>query len=124
MDLKTKRNWFISRNPAIIARHIGYIMWRQLWRTVILSGLHPIGHILNYAICKEMQSRVTAHFHSAVHVKDAPLLNTNSDEEVISFVNRYIACALPDAEQDPELHKLVLSRQTPHHTKTCKKRRN
>lgn len=55
MDKKTKRNW-LARNPVTAARHIDFI-FRKLWGNVILSGIHPIGQILNYDIRKEMQSR-------------------------------------------------------------------
>lgn len=91
MDKKTKRNW-LARNPVTIARHINFI-FRKLWGNVILSGLHPVRQILNYDIRKEMQSRATAHFHSAVHVKEAPIIDKNSDEEVISFVDKYVRCS-------------------------------
>lgn len=91
LQQKTKRNW-LARNPVTIARHIDFI-FRKLWGNVILSGLHPVGQILNYDIRKEMQSRATAHFHSAVHVKEAPIIDKNSDEEVISFVDKYVRCS-------------------------------
>lgn len=119
MDKKTKRNW-LARNPVTAARHI-YFIFSKLWGNVILSGIHPIGQILNYDIRKEMQSRGTAHFHSAVHVQGAPQLNRESDQEVVAFIDSYISCAIP--EEDETLKDLVTSRQIHHHTLTCNKRR-
>lgn len=119
MDKKTKQNW-LARNPVTAARHIDFI-FRKLWGNVILSGIHPIGQILNYDIRKEMQSRGTAHFHSAVHVQGAPQLNRESDQEVVAFIDSYISCAIP--EEDETLKDLVTSRQIHHHTRTCKKKK-
>jgi hypothetical protein len=102
------------------ARHIDYI-FEQLWSKVILSGLHPIGQILNYDLRKEMQGRGTAHFHAAVHVHGAPKLDIDSDSSFTAFADKYIKCELPNEDSDPELHNLVSTRQCHHHTRTCKK---
>ena len=120
MTPKQKRN-YLARNPVTVARHIDYI-FEQTWKQVILSGLHPIGQILNYDIRKEMQSRGTQHFHSAIHVKDAPTLQRNSKEDVITFIDKHISCKIPEEDIDKNLHELVITRQTHHHTKTCKKK--
>ena len=117
MDKTT--NW-LARNPVTVAEHIDFI-FRKLWGNVILSGIHPIGQILNYDIRKEMQSRGTAHFHSAVHVKNAPEIYKSPDEEVIAFVDQHISCSLP--EDDESLKNLVASRRVHHHTRTCKKKK-
>lgn len=69
-----------------------------------------------------MQSRGTAHFHSAVHVQGKPQLNRESDQEVVAFIDSYISCAIP--EEDETLKDLVTSRQIHHHTRTCKKKKN
>ena len=68
-----------------------------------------------------MQARGTEHFHSAVHFKDAPTLQTNSKTEIINFINKHISCEITDIKIDKTLHKLVIARQTHYHTKTCKK---
>ncbi len=119
MNWKEKHEW-LQRNPVTVARQIDYI-FEQLWGKVILSGVHPVGQILNYDIRKEMQGRGTAHFHSAVHVKGAPKLDEASDEEFAAFADKYISCSIPDPEDDPELHTLVLTRQWHYHKNTCKK---
>lgn len=121
MDWNTKRSW-LQRNPVSVARQIDYI-FEQLFGKVILSGCHPIGCILNYDRRTEMQGRGTQHFHCAIHVKDAPKLDTNSDEECIKFIDTYITCEIPDPEEDQELYSLV-QRQCHHHTRTCKKNKN
>ncbi|WAQ96597.1 hypothetical protein MAR_029287 [Mya arenaria] len=55
MNWDTKRMW-LQRNPVTAARHIDYI-FEQLWGKVILSGLHPVGEVLNYDLRKEMQGQ-------------------------------------------------------------------
>jgi hypothetical protein len=96
MDKKknTKRMW-LTRNPVTIACHIDFIV-RKLWGSVILSGVHPVGQILNYDIRKEMQSRGTTHFHSAIHVLNAPKLDHDKDEKTLSnlLINTYHAVFL------------------------------
>ena len=114
-----KRNW-LMRNPVTVARHIDYI-FKQLWGKVILSGAHPAGQIFNYDIRDEHQERGPKHFHAAAHVLGAPRLDKDPDTKVIQFVDLHETCALPDKEKDPELYELVVSRQTHHHTRSCKK---
>jgi DNA replication protein DnaC len=122
MSWQTKRNW-LQTNPVTAARHIDYI-FNQVWDKVILCEPHPIGQILNYDRRIEMQSRGTAHFHSAIHVVGAPVLDRDSDEEVVQFIDKYIKCQIPDEATEPELHNLVLNRQTHHHTTSCKKNKD
>lgn len=120
MTWQDKRMW-LQRNPVTAARHIDYI-FEQLWEKVILSGTHPVGQILNYDLRKEMQGRGTAHFHAAVHVKGAPQLNVDPDEEFVAFADKFVKCVLPDKDEDYELYQLVLTRQIHHHTRTCTKK--
>ena len=122
MDWNTKRMW-LQRNPVTVARQIDFV-FEQLWNKVILSGSHPIGQILNYDRRKEMQGRGTEHFHAAIHVKDAPKLDEQTDEQCITFIDKYISCQIPNKEEDEELFQLVKTRQVHHHTKTCKKNKN
>ena len=104
MSWQEIRNW-LARNPVTAARHIDFI-FSQVWLKIILSGLHPVGQILNYDIRTKMQSRATAHFHSAIHVIGAPVLDVNSDTEVFRFIDKYISGEMPDEEVDSNLHDL------------------
>ncbi|GAB1600976.1 hypothetical protein Ahia01_000375800, partial [Argonauta hians] len=90
MDFSTKVKYF-KRNPVTVARHIDYI-FQQLWGKVILGGLHPIGHILNYDDRREFQG--------------APQLDKSPIEEVTAFIDQYITCSLPDIILYPDLHNL------------------
>ena len=46
MDWSTKMN-YLKRNPVTVARQIDDL-FQQLWSKVILSGMNPIGQILNF----------------------------------------------------------------------------
>lgn len=52
------------------------------------------------------------HEHAAVHVKEAPKVDENTDGEVVAFIDRYATCHIPDKNLDPELHNLVMTRQS------------
>ena len=121
MDWSTKCK-YLKRNPVTVARQIDYI-FKQLWGKVILSGMHPIGQILNFDDRREFQNRGTEHFHAPIHVVGAPKIDENTDNEVTEFIDKYITCSLPDATAYPELNALVNKVQTHHHTTTCRKKK-
>ena len=120
MDTQTKMN-ILKRNPVAVARQIDHI-FQSVWNNVVMSGLHPIGQILNFDERGEFQSSGTKHIHATLHIKDAPKVDVDTDEEVTSFIDKHITCAIPDETKYPELHNLVKRVQTHKCTKTCKKR--
>ena len=116
---------YLKRNPVIVARQIDHI-FKQLWGKVILSGMHPIGQILNYDERREFQNRGTEHIHAPIHIVGAPILdedNDHNDNNVIDFIDKHISCSLPDKDLYPELSSLVKEVQTHHHTKSCRKKK-
>ena len=88
---------YLKRNPVTVARQIDY-RFNQLWRCVILSGMHPVGQILNYDDRREYQGRGTQHLHAPIHVKDAPKLDEDNDADIINFIDRYVTCVRPKPE--------------------------
>ena len=89
--------------------------------------VHPIGQILNHNDLREFQHRTgLEHAHIQIHVKDAPKIDENdseNDDEVVEFIDKYITCSLPDKDDFPDLHGLVNTVQTHHHTTTCRKKK-
>ena len=125
--VETLMNWsnkmnYLKRNPVTVARQIDYI-FQQLWGKVILSDMHSIGQILNFADRRELQNRGTEHMHAPIHIVDAPKIDENNDGEVIEFIDKYFTCALPDEEKCPEMNKLVKKVQIHHHTTTCRNKK-
>ena len=117
MDWKTKVMW-LKRNPVTVVRQIDHI-FRQVFGKVMFSGMHPVGVIINFDAKNEYQNRGPQHPHFFMHVEGAPIINENEDIEVERFIDKYISCSLPSKTDFPELHELVETVQTHHHTFTC-----
>jgi hypothetical protein len=73
-----------------------------------------------YMIRIEFQARGSPHAHTILWIKDAPKLDVNTDEEVISFIDKYQTCVIPD-EENTDLRNIVLSLQKHVHSSTCRK---
>ena len=120
MDWSTKVN-YLKRNPFTVASQIDYV-FKQLWGKVILSGMHPIGQILNFDDQREFQSRATEHTHAPIHIVDSPKIDENEESEVVEFIG-YVTCALPDDTKYPEISNLLKKVWTHYHTTTCRKKK-
>ena len=71
-------------------------MFKQLWRKVILSGVHPLGQILNFDDRTELQNRGTEYMRAPNYVVGAPKIHESEDSEVFEFTDKHITCSLPD----------------------------
>ncbi len=111
----------IMSNPATAARMFQQRVYSFI-SDVILSPANPIGKVEDYYYRTEFQQRGWPHIHMIVWVKDAPVLDQDPDDEIATFIDRYISCELPPKD-DAELHEIVSSVQmhTKRHTKSCKK---
>ena len=87
-----------------MARQIDNV-FKQLWSKFILSGMHPIVQIWNFDNQREFQNRGTEHTHSPIHIVDASKIDENEDSEVVEFIDKYTACALPDKTKYLEMLK-------------------
>ena len=121
MDWSTKVNC-LKRNPVTVARQIDCVI-KQLWSKVDLSGMHPIGQILNFDERREFKNRGTEHMHAPIHIVDVPKIDENENSEVVEFIDKYITYALPNATKYPEMSNLVKKVQTHHDTATCRKKK-
>ena len=111
----------IMENP-VIATIMFYNRVKSFIKDVIRSPANPIGKIVDYYYRTEFHQRGWPHIHMVAWVKDAPILDEDSDDEVIEFVDKYISCEMPP-DTDVELHEIVSSLQTHSqtHTKSCRK---
>ena len=82
----------LKRNLVTVARQIDYV-FKKLWDKVILSGMHPIGQILNFEDQREFQNRGTEHMHTPIHIVDIPKTDENEDSKVVEFIDKYITFA-------------------------------
>ena len=120
MDWQTKVS-YINHNHVTVARQIDYT-FQQLWGNVFIGGMHPIGQILKYDEKKEIQGRGSERFHATIHFRDSPRIDQDNDEDVVKVIDKHWTCALPDTTEFPELHKLVSTVRTHHHTFICRKK--
>ena len=63
----------------------------------------------------EFQARGSQHAHTLLWVKDAPVYGTDSDEDVLAFIDKYQTCPFPSNQQLQKLVKL----QTHVHSSGC-----
>ncbi|XP_066283397.1 uncharacterized protein [Branchiostoma lanceolatum] len=112
----------LKSNPVTAARMFDHRV-KLFFEHLIKSPSQPIGEVVDTFTRTEFQQRGSPHIHCLFWVKDAPKLNVNSEEEVCSFVDRYVCSQLPDSETDKELFDIVSQVQMHRkgHTSSCKK---
>ncbi|KAG7999536.1 ATP-dependent DNA helicase PIF1 [Nibea albiflora] len=110
----------LRRNPVTAARMFDF-RWHCFLREVLMSPANPIGKIKDYFYRVEFQQRGSPHVHCLFWIENAPIIDKNTDAEVIQFIDRYVTCELPS--NDEELLDTVTSVQqhSKRHSKTCKK---
>uniref|UniRef100_UPI00358FEAD2 uncharacterized protein n=1 Tax=Myxine glutinosa TaxID=7769 RepID=UPI00358FEAD2 len=111
----------LKRNPITAARMFDH-MFRSFLKDFIMSQAKPIGKIKDYFYRIEFQQRGSPHTHCLFWVEDAPTLDKDSDEEVVSFIDQYITCEMP--LNDDELHEIVnaVQKHSSRHSKSCRKK--
>ena len=88
--------------------------------TFLKSNGNPIGCVTEYVIRIEFQARGSPHAHTLFWIKDAPKIGYSDDEDVKSFIDKYVSCSLPDC--DEEVRNLVESLQVHSHSQSCRKK--
>ena len=111
----------LRRNPVTAARMFDF-RWHCFLREVLMSPSHPIGKIKDSFYRVEFQQRGSPHVHCLFWIENAPLIDKNTDEEVVQFIDKYVTCELPSS--DDMLLDIVTSVQqhSKRHSKTCKKK--
>ncbi|XP_078596399.1 uncharacterized protein LOC144873191 isoform X1 [Branchiostoma floridae x Branchiostoma japonicum] len=112
----------LKSNPVTAARMFDRRV-KLFFKHLIKSPSQPIGEVIDTFTRTEFQQRGSPHIHCLFWVKDAPKLGVNSEEEICSFVDRYVCCQLPNSETDKELFDIVSQVQMHRkgHTSSCKK---
>ena len=104
-----------------MARHFQYCV-EVFFKEIILDD--PLGKVKYFAIRVEFQFRGSPHIHSFLWVLNAPVLQKETKEEYIRFVDQTVKCYLPDETNEPELYNMVRTYQTHSHSKSCRKYKN
>ncbi|XP_061749313.1 uncharacterized protein LOC133547832 [Nerophis ophidion] len=110
----------LRRNPVTAARMFDY-RWHCFLKEVLMSPSQPVGKIVDYFYRIEFQQRGSPHVHALFWIEGAPQIYKNTDLEVEEFIDKYVTCELPSA--DDTLSEVVSSVQThsKRHSKSCRK---
>ncbi|XP_016522477.1 uncharacterized protein LOC107834962 [Poecilia formosa] len=87
----------LRRNPVTAARMFDF-RWHVFVKEVLMSPANPIGKIEDYYYRVEFQQRGSPHCHCLFWISGAPVLDKNTDEEVIVFIDKYVTCEIPSEE--------------------------
>ena len=117
MSWQDRCTW-IRSNPVTCARHFEF-KYQKFLKDVIMSKAHPIGPVRDFFYRVEFQQRGSPHIHALFWVDGAPKIGSSKEEDVCSFIDKFISAQLPS--QDENLKELVLSVQTHSHSGTCRK---
>ncbi|XP_044742220.1 uncharacterized protein LOC123303484 [Chrysoperla carnea] len=107
----------IAKDPVSTCRFID-IKFRA-FLDFLNSPEEPLGKIEHYFWRREYQSRGLQHFHILLWVKDAPVLEKSSTQEVADFISKYITCAIPNKTTSPTLYERVMNYQVHKHNSYC-----
>lgn len=112
----------IASIPVTAARMFDHRV-QAFIKDVILSTLHPIGHVIDYFYRVEFQQRGWPHIHCLFWIKHAPLYGKSPTNEVEAFINKYVSCRMPSAAAEPLLHEKVSQLQihSKNHSRSCQK---
>ena len=106
----------IRNDPVTCARY--YRNRINARRQLICHNDNYYGKIKDYFYITEFQNRGSEHDHGLLWIKDAPIYGTNTNEEIETFVDRYLSCNSSILEDDLKIL------QHHRHTKTCRKNKN
>ena len=127
MDYKEKCE-VLKSNPVTTVQMFYHRV--DLFFKLILQGpAQPLGKIKDFFYRVEFQARGAPHIHCLFWIEEAPRFGTHSNEEIISFIDKYIYGTLPNECDDPELYELVKNVQshssnTRLHAGNAKQKRN
>ena len=110
---KTK---LVQKDPVTCSRYFDHRV-NEFLNTVLKSKCEPIGKVRDYFYRVEFQQRGSPHIHMLVWVENAPKLDTNTEDEIVQFVDQYLTCS---AEKNETLELVKL--QTHKHSRTCRKK--
>ena len=110
---KTK---LVQKDPVTCSRYFDHRV-QEFLNTVLKSSCEPIGKLLDYFYRVEFQQRGSPHIHMLVWIENAPTLETNSEREIVQFVDKYLTCNT-DNEKTANLVGLQIHKRS----RTCRKK--
>ena len=110
---KTK---LVQKDPITCSRYFDHRV-QEFLNTVLKSSCEPIGKLLDYFYRVEFQQRGSPHIHMLVWIENAPTLETNSEREIVQFVDKCLTC-----NTDNEKTANFVGLQSHKHSRTCRKK--
>ena len=110
---KTK---LVQKDPVTCSRYFDHRV-QEFLNTVLKSSCEPIGKLLDYFYRVEFQQRGSPHIHMLIWIENAPTLETNSEREIVQFVDKYLTC-----NTDNEKTANLVGLQSHKHSRTCRKK--
>ncbi|VDI65734.1 Hypothetical predicted protein [Mytilus galloprovincialis] len=113
----------LCSNPVTAVRMFDH-RFHMFLKDVIMSEAQPIGKIIDYFYRVEFQQRGSPHTHCLFWVENAPKFGEDDIDDIITFIDKYITCEIPDEKEDKELHDIVMAvhQHSKKHSKSCKKK--
>ena len=108
MDYKDKCE-VLKSNP-VTAVQMFYHRVDLFFKLMLQGPAHPLGKIKDYFYRVEFQARGAPHVHFLFWIEEVPRFGTYSNEQVISFMDRYVSGT--NECEDPELNELVKNVQS------------
>ena len=106
----------IQKDPVTCSRYFDHRV-QQFIKVVLKSSHDFLGKITDYFNRVEFQQRGSPHIHMIVWVENAPKYNSSTNEEITTYVDKYLKCCSDEAY----LHDLI-QLQLHKHSRTCRKK--
>jgi len=108
-------------DPVTVSIHF-HKKWQSIFTNLINSKETPLfGPVSDHFWRIEYQQRGSAHVHCLLWIKDAPVIDQSTYEEVQHYLNKVTTCAKPDSTTSPTLSQLVSKFQVHKCNSYCQK---
>ncbi|VDI66528.1 Hypothetical predicted protein [Mytilus galloprovincialis] len=113
MDWNQKSK-LVQKDPVTCSRYFDYRV-QQFINLVLKSDHDPIGKLTDFFYRVEFQQRGSPHIHILIWIENAPVYESDSNEEVVAFIDKYVSCSLLENDS-------LVNLQVHKHSKTCRKK--
>ena len=119
----SEKNEVLRTNPVTVARMFEH-RFHVFQTDVIFSKSNPIGKVTDFFQRVEFQQRGSPHMHCLYWIENAPKLDQDGEDAVCNFIDKYVSCAVPSENENPEFRNTVLALQqhSKKHSKSCRKK--
>ncbi|XP_063442198.1 uncharacterized protein LOC134722507 [Mytilus trossulus] len=110
-----QKSKLVQKDPVTCSRYFDYRV-QQFINLVLKSDHDPIGKLTDFFYRVEFQQRGSPHIHILIWIENAPVYESDSNEDVVAFIDKYVSCSL--LENNTNLVNLQVHK----HSKTCRKK--